>query len=303
MFLRVFAIMVALVRVASAQSFDIPSHRWGLSFGNSKDFTGLRFNFRDYRVESVRGFNFTMWRPYDDDVRSRITGLSLGTIASGGTVRGLQLGILGVEAHQELSGISLAVLGAGSGGNINGIAIAGLGIGAGGDLWGLTVGGIGVGAGGDARGITIGGLGAGAGGNMTGLNIAGLGLGAGRNLSGINVAGLAMGAGERVAGINIAGLAVGGPRVRGFSAAGGAVGGLDLMGVQLAVGSVYVPRGGTMTGFSASAVNWIRGTQRGVAIGIVNYAERVRGLQLGVVNIIRENPVYARVLPVLNAGF
>jgi hypothetical protein len=321
--------------VAQAQSLDLPSHRWGLSFGNSKDFTGLRFNFRDDGVQAVRGFNFTLWRPEDNDATSRITGLSFGPIAGGGTLRGLQLGILGVEAQHGLAGVSMAVLGVGGGANANGIQIAGIGMGAGGsvrginlagigvgagqdliglsvagigagaggDVWGLTVAGIGAGAGGNVRGITIAGLGAGAGGNMMGLNVAGLGVGAGGRLSGINVAGLAMGAGDRVQGINVAGLAVGGPDVRGLSIAGGAVGGQHLEGVQLAGGAVLVTNDGTMKGFSASAVNWIKGTQVGVTVGIVNYAYRVRGLQLGAVNIVRDNPAYARVLPILNGGF
>jgi hypothetical protein len=81
------------------------------------------------------------------------------------------------------------------------------------------------------------------------------------------------------------------------------VGGQDLAGVELAAGTVYVHDDGRMRGLSVSAVNWIKGTQHGVAIGIVNYAHHVRGVQIGVCNIIRDHPVWARVLPVLNAGF
>ena len=43
-------------------------------------------------------------------------------------------------------------------------------------------------------------------------------------------------------------------------------------------------------------MNAVRGFQKGVTIGIVNYAERVFGLQFGVVNVIRDNPVPFKVL-------
>ncbi|MHB8054224.1 MAG: hypothetical protein ACYDH3_03130, partial [Candidatus Aminicenantales bacterium] len=53
---RMSAVLFVLVFLAAAagsafgQSLDIPSKRWGLSFGNSTEFTGLRFNFRDTGV-------------------------------------------------------------------------------------------------------------------------------------------------------------------------------------------------------------------------------------------------------------
>ncbi len=60
--------------------------------------------------------------------------------------------------------------------------------------------------------------------------------------------------------------------------------------------------GGQFTGVSVSAVNAVRGAQKGISIGIVNYAERLFGLQLGVVNVVRDNPAPFRVLPIVNAG-
>lgn len=81
-----------------AQSLDIPAKKWGISFGNSKDFAGLRFNFRDSRVERVTGVNFTLWMPRKDNKEAVVTGLSLGLIPGGGEVRGIQLGVLGASA-------------------------------------------------------------------------------------------------------------------------------------------------------------------------------------------------------------
>ena len=50
------------------------------------------------------------------------------------------------------------------------------------------------------------------------------------------------------------------------------------------------------------AVNAVRGYQRGLSIGLVNYAESLFGVQLGLVNIVRDNPSPFRVLPIINIG-
>jgi hypothetical protein len=98
-----FLIAVAFAPSLYAQSLDIPSKTWGISFGNSKSFTGLRFNFRDYQVERVTGVNFTLWAPRkfgEDNKGAVVRGLSLGPIPGGGDVRGVQLGILGAMADE-----------------------------------------------------------------------------------------------------------------------------------------------------------------------------------------------------------
>ena len=42
--------------------------------------------------------------------------------------------------------------------------------------------------------------------------------------------------------------------------------------------------------------------QRGLSIGVVNYARRLHGVQLGLVNYARNNPPGLRLLPVLNVN-
>ena len=59
----------------------------------------------------------------------------------------------------------------------------------------------------------------------------------------------------------------------------------------------------TMTGVSISAFNHIQGVQKGLTIGIFNYAHKVKGLQIGLLNYNRSNPKGLRWLPILNAGF
>lgn len=313
-------VMAALVSVpAFGQSLDIPVKGFGLSFGNSKNFTGLRFNFRDKDVERITGVNVTFWSPRDKEPVSVITGLSLGPVVGGGSLTGVQYGFLGVGAKTNLTGLNLGGLGLGAGGNVTGVNLGGLGVGAGGNLAGINIGGLGAGAGGnvaglnigglgigageDLIGITIGGLGAGAGGKMAGITIAGIGAGAGGKMVGINIAGIGLGAGDEIVGWAAAGIAAGAPKIRGVATAGIVVGGKDLKGLFAAGGSVHVPLGGTLAGVAYSPFNYIRGAVSGVSIGLVNYAHTVKGFQLGLVNIVRDNPAWLKVLPVFNTSF
>ncbi|HPI74132.1 MAG TPA: hypothetical protein PLZ01_12030, partial [bacterium] len=102
-----FAIsMFILPFSVSARSLDIPSSGSGISFGNSKAFTGLRFNYRDRDVDYVNGINVTLWKPYESDQLSRIKGFSLGPLPGGGSLSGIQLGALGIAAETQIKGIS-----------------------------------------------------------------------------------------------------------------------------------------------------------------------------------------------------
>ncbi|MFO7979829.1 MAG: hypothetical protein R6V00_03220 [Candidatus Aminicenantes bacterium] len=304
----------------NAQSLDIPSKKWGISFGNSKEFTGLRFNIQDDGVQKINGINFTLWKPKKDNPDSVINGLSLGLMPGGGHLRGIQLGLAGAGAETSLKGISVGLLGvgagsdamginiggigAGVGGNMFGLNMGGLGVGAGEDLIGINIGGLGCGAGRDMKGINFGALGAGAGRDVYGLNIGGLGIGAGENMFGINIGGLGVGAGEKLAGINIGGLGCGAPEVMGISVGGLGVGGKYLKGIHLSLGTIVTDKsGGVMTGLAVSSFNYIRGDQVGLSIGIVNYAWNVKGLQIGLINIVRNNPRGLKVLPLFNTSF
>ncbi len=284
-----------------AQSLDIPSPRWGVSFGNSRNFTGLRFNFRDRDVGRIRGINITLWQPYDkEDNDSVIEGLSLGLIPGVGTLKGIQIGVLGVAGMKDVRGFSYGLLGVGSGGSMIGLNVGGLGAGAGEDVIGLNIGGLGMGAGRDVVGINLGGLGLGAGRNMTGINIGGIGLGAGEKLSGLNIGGLGVGAGDLLEGVTLAGLAAGSVEVRGLVVAGLAAGGKYVRGVLAAGGCNLIVDGGELKGAAIASVNWFKGQQNGLAVGIVNYTWSLKGVQIGLVNIVRDNPRGRRVLPFVN---
>ncbi len=122
---------------------------------------------------------------------------------------------------------------------------------------------------------------------MAGVNFALVGIGAGESLTGINVAGLGMGS-KKISGINVA-LAIGGQQVSGIT-----------------VAPVFLKVEGTdssMNGISLSAVNAVQGTQNGLSIGVVNTTNKLRGIQLGIINIVKDNPKGLRVLPIINMHF
>jgi len=246
-----------------------------------------------------------------------LDGINIGILGSGAgqNVNGFNFGGLGIGSGQDLNGINIGGLGAGAGGKVRGINIGGLGIGAGEGLSGFSFGGLGVGSGGSVTGLSLAGLGVGSGEDITGMSVAAIGIGAGQRIRGLNVAGIGIGAGEEVWGINVALVGVGSPKVTGIAAAL-AVGGVDVRGIMIAPAFFRVGGGdntddngnvtteeGVMRGLSLSAYNRIKGEQRGVAIGVVNYTKRIKGFQFGLINIVKENPKGLRVLPIFNTRF
>jgi hypothetical protein len=319
---------------AQEQSSDSSGRRTRtpISIGNYPRVDGVRINFRDRALDRVRGLNLTVWQPHEPGTGT-VSGFALGLPMTGaGEITGLSVGFAGVSATHVLRGISLGGIGVGSGGGVRGLAVGGIGVGSGGNLDGIVLGGIGAGGGGDARGLLIGGIGAGvggsvrgialggigvaAGGNMTGLLIGGVGAGAGGNLRGIALGGIGTGAGGEVIGLTISGIGAGaGGRMKGIGVAGVGVGAPRLEGLFLApaVGALHaraiviapavfrIERDGHFAGVAISSVSYIRGAQRGLSIGIVNYARTLNGAQIGVINIVADQRSH-RVLPIVNWG-
>lgn len=324
------------VSALPAQSLDLMIGNTGLSIGDSRIVRGIRLNFRDRNMERVDGINATVWSPYEDAWGGDVNGVAIGLPLTGARrISGLGLGILGVSAEEEFTGIGVGGLGVGAGGDASGILIGGFGVGAGGDVRGLTIGGFGAGAGGQVTGVTIGGFGAGAGGGVTGLQIGGFGVGSGGDvrgitiggfgagsggdITGLTVGGFGAGAGGDVSGITLAGLAAGsGGTLRGFAVAGAAAGAERVRGVVVSsvVGGHDVYAGvlaplyfrlesdedgdlGLFRGVSISALNHVKGEQRGLAIGLINHTWELGGVQIGLINCADSNPGW-KCLPLLN---
>jgi hypothetical protein len=230
-----------------------------------------------------------------------VAAAGLGAFA-GGNVDGLVAGGLGAGAGGDITGIGLGGLGVGAGGRARGIFLGGLGVGAGGGIDGIAVGFLGVGSGGSLRGIGVGGLGVGAGDGAQGILVGGLGVGSGRDIQGLAVGGLGVGAGGAIQGVAIAGLGVGAPRIQGLAIALVA-GGQEIQGAVIAPAYFHLSENGRFEGVSISAFNRVLGEQRGLAIGLVNYASRLYGVQIGLVNWADNNPPGLKVLPIANAHF
>lgn len=315
-----------------AQSLDLTVSDYGLSIGDSRRVNGIRLNFRDRRMERVNGMNLTLWEPIDPvfgEVRGfavglpttgarEIAGIGIGLFGvsaeqsirgiavgglgagSGRDVVGISLGGLGVGSGRDLAGVMIGGLGAGSGRDVKGLAVGGLGVGSGRDVLGVMIGGLGVGSGGDFTGVGIGGLGIGAGGSSTGILIGGVGVGAGGDITGIAISGIGTGAGGTIRGLVVSGAAAGAPAIRGVMLSGLAAGGEDVVGAVVAPAYFRVGDGGRFKGASVSAFNYIKGEQHGLAIGILNIARRLNGVQLGLINYARNNPRGLKLLPIIN---
>ncbi|NIQ01392.1 MAG: hypothetical protein GWM98_14160 [Nitrospinaceae bacterium] len=111
-----------------ADGVNFPSDTWGISFGNSKQFTGLRFNIADKDVEQVTGLNMTLGVPLEGRHYTK----------PAGEFNGLNIGLLG-PLGKRFNGITLGPLLMGAG-DFNGIMIAGGGMTADDHLRGLAAG-------------------------------------------------------------------------------------------------------------------------------------------------------------------
>jgi hypothetical protein len=100
----------------------------------------------------------------------------------------------------------------------------------------------------------------------------------------------------------IAGLGVGAPSLSGIVITGVGAGTLEFNGGVIAPLYFRIEQEGSMRGVSVSAFNRLSGVQHGLAIGVLNIAEELRGVQIGLINIARRNPRGRRVLSIVNWG-
>src|SRR5262249_14742763 len=77
------------------RSLDLGVNGYGISFGDSRRWTGLRFNYRDSRLDQATGINATLWYPYEGGA-GRVSGLALGLPTTGATeLEGFGIGVFG----------------------------------------------------------------------------------------------------------------------------------------------------------------------------------------------------------------
>ena len=90
--------------VVHAQSLDIPIKGYGISFGNSKNFTGLRFNIVDKEVEQINGLNLAFGSVGE---HAEMNGIALGALVGGegSSLNGIALGV--AASFKKIRGISI----------------------------------------------------------------------------------------------------------------------------------------------------------------------------------------------------
>lgn len=233
-----------------------------------------------------------------------ITGVGAGLIGlgAGGDVTGFGFGGIGLGVGNDITGIGIGGIGLGAGGDITGIALGGFGLAAGGDIRGLKAAFFGLGAGDDIGGIGIAGFGMGAGGDISGIHVAGFGMGAAGDITGLNIAGFGLGAGGEIRGANISLIGMGARSISGFTV-GSLVRTDRLSGLSIVPVHARVQNNGAFKGIGLSAYNEVRGHTTGLTIGLLNYTRTLHGVQLGVLNVVSENPRGRRMLPLVNWNF
>ena len=85
--------------------------------------------------------------------------------------------------------------------------------------------------------------------------------------------------------------------------AGFAAGAERISGVTASAGMIKIENNGKYQGLAVSAFNHIKGEQVGLSLGILNYAYRLHGVQIGLINYVKENPVLFRYMPLINFNF
>jgi hypothetical protein len=115
------------------KAINIPVKKYGISFGNSSEFTGIRINLADKDIKRINGLNVTFWarklKYWSDNVqmqKSVVNGISTGIIPTCGTMNGINTGVLRVVAMKEMNGLSISGLNLFSKGDINGLSFSGL---------------------------------------------------------------------------------------------------------------------------------------------------------------------------------
>lgn len=111
--------------LSNEKALNIPTARYGISIGNSHEFTGLRINLSDKDVKVVNGVNITLWMPRNNR-NSIFNGANIGLIPNGGTMRPISIGLIAIGTTHNLSGLSIGGLAVGAGDHINGLSLSGL---------------------------------------------------------------------------------------------------------------------------------------------------------------------------------
>ncbi|MBI3620746.1 MAG: hypothetical protein HY208_00960 [Nitrospirae bacterium] len=108
----------------ASASLDLAIGGYGLSFGNSAQMNGIRFNVMDQHVEQINGFNFSLVSLLHEEQIQRLNGVSLGLMTGIRRFNGVAIG--GLQVLDEAHGLALG--GLTSGGDMTGVFV---------NVWGM----------------------------------------------------------------------------------------------------------------------------------------------------------------------
>jgi len=275
----------------------------GLAIGNVPRVNGVRINWSDRHLEEVNGVNFTLWRTADGGrAGGRIQGVAAGLMPAAGMIRGVGVGLAAVVGESGgLEGFHAAGLALVGGESLRGAQLAGLATISGGSMQGAQAAGLSVIAESGMRGVQAAGLAVVSGADLAGAQAAGLAILSSGSAQGLQLAGLAVVADGGLQGIQASGavLASQGP-VRGVTVTGFRIRAPEVSGLSATVGWVDTRE---LRGISVAGYHRVDGIQTGLAVGVYNSADQLRGIQLGLLNRAGNNRSPFRYLPFLNASF
>jgi hypothetical protein len=158
---------------SNGKALNLPFKKYGISFGNSYEFNGIRINFADKNVKRINGLNVTFWIKKFKNNDAVVNGISLGIIPTAGSMQPINIGLFGVgTSSNNLNGLSIGGIVIGSGGNINGLSLSGIVTMADGKksvISGIAISGLGIGAAQAINGLAIAGISIGTEGNINGV--------------------------------------------------------------------------------------------------------------------------------------
>lgn len=205
---------------------------------------------------------------------------------------------------QNYEGMQFSVLGNIVGENYEGIQVGGIMNIAGGSSKGAQFSALMNINGENAKGIRASGLMNIAGESSKGLDVSGLMNITGEQSKGFAAAGLMNVSGEQMKGFSVAGIMNVSERISGFSIASANVG-VNLDGIHIAALNLTDKKSGDLSGFAIAPFNIARYNQSGITVGLFNFAKALqrKGLQFGLINVVKSNPRGLRFLPLFNKNF
>ena len=121
---------------SNCRALNIPLKKYGISFGNSIEFSGIRVNFRDSAVKHVNGLNLTFWLTRDLNNIPVVNGINIGFLPTATISQPITVGLYGTGS-KTLNGISVGGIAVGTL-NANGLIVSGFVIAAGNSISGLS---------------------------------------------------------------------------------------------------------------------------------------------------------------------